>query len=470
MPDKPRITPALPRGMRDFLPDQLAVRRRVIETLRGVFELYGFQPLETPAMERLDVLQGKYGEEGEKLSYLVLKRGAEFERALEKVKAEGLTGAEAQRELADLGLRYDLTVPLARVVAMNQGKLQMPFKRYQIAPVWRADRPQAGRYREFTQCDVDIVGTDSPVADAEIIALIVNCFDRLDLDVRVVFNDRRLLRGVAESAGIPKEQFQEFCTTLDKYDKIGRDNLVKEWQARGIKIDRPIALIEILEYDELENIDRYTKGRIKSVISEIEAIRSLATRLSRDDAIALELSLARGLDYYTSTVFEVRSEEVSIGSLGGGGRYDGLVSAFSKESIPAVGTSFGIDRIVDVLREFGLKDKKTLPTVAVLSSVPFGRQIDGSIVRMPEATKKVCEFIRNDGIPCEISYSPDAPLGKQIQLYVRRGVDYAIFLDNEMADSEALPIEIKHLATGEQRTLTLAEAVKWIKETKNKGL
>ncbi len=509
---KPKITPALPRGMRDLLPDQLAVRYKVIETLRKVFELYGFQPLETPAMERLEILSGKGGEESDKLSFLVMKRGAEFQRALDKVVAASQAGelnyGEAQKELADMGLRYDLTVPLARVVAMNQGKLPMPFKRYQIAPVWRAERPQHGRYREFTQCDVDIVGTDSPVADAEIISLFHHGFTeinnsigniskskyRIDFEIRV--NHRQFIAILSGWMGNRSDQVSLFSTSLDKLDKVGKVGVVEEMISKNLNVSRIEDLWEIVDHvqntkESIAQTLEWFLGLGKKFQSEFpieipdSLVKSFVNRnmenkgllgifrgLSRFEfppTLKFDPTLSRGLDYYTGMVFEVVAIAEKIGSLGGGGRYDELIGAFGKSSLPSVGASFGIDRIVDLFTDQIEIDDISKPiSIGLLSS--------------GEANwlhSRLFHFLRENQIPFRTFYDSNQRLEKQIQSAVKLGVGYVIFLNEsdeikykEISDDPSqmlklsdIIIDIKRLSDGEQRRLTLPQIVEWIKET-----
>jgi len=462
---KPKITPALPRGMRDLLPDQLAVRYKVIETLRRVFELYGFQPLETPAMERLEILSGKGGEESDKLSFLVMKRGEELQRALEKVKTENLNGSEAAKELADQGLRYDLTVPLARVAAMYQGKLPMPFKRYQIAPVWRAERPQHGRYREFTQCDIDVVGADNSLADAEIVSIFVDAYRALGLEVEVEINDRRLLTALSLACGNRDNQYSGFCTALDKLDKIGWDGVLKEMGERGLDVSKSRELQKVCD-GRFQIGSSNANGKLcalgnfiqsEAILKETTDFHKLLVNLgiAGQGKVIFDPTLARGLDYYTGFVIEAKMAAGGVGSLGGGGRYDGLVGAFSKESLPAVGASFGLDRIADVLNA---QVGATGPEVGVLC----GGDLDSTnTAGLGEAAAS----LRAEGISCEITYIPTQKLGKQIQSASRRNCRFVVIVGGDEEGSEP-GYQVKRLSDGEQRRLTLSQIVEWIKESK----
>jgi histidyl-tRNA synthetase len=457
----PPIAPALPRGMRDLLPDQLTVRYKVIETLRRVFELYGFQPLETPAMERLEILSGKGGEESDKLSFLVMKRGAELERALEKVK----TGDAPLTELADQGLRFELTISLARVIAQYPGKLPTPFKRYQIAPVWRAERPQHGRYREFTQCDIDIVGTESPVADAEIVSIYADVYSELGLEVEIVINDRRLLMALSNACGNSAERFVTFCTCLDKLDKVGWDSVIQEMIEKGLNASR---------LDELKTAceRRYILGRDSLIdddaiarfveypwlVEEISSFHQLINDLgiSGRARVVFDPTLARGLDYYTGFVVEAKLAGSGVGSLGGGGRYDNLVGAFLKESIPAVGASFGLDRITDVLTGRGAAIGGWKATTSII----FAKEVSPDLIK---AAGSLASQLRTASIPVEIGYLAGQKVGKQIQGAARRGNSFVVIMGGDESAQESF--DVKRLSDGEQRRLTLPQIVEWNKET-----
>ena len=410
------------QGTRDFLPAQMASRLRLVERLRKVFVTYGFEPLETPAMERIETLLGKYGEEGDRLVFKILKRG------------EGEATGEA-----DLALRYDLTVPLARVVAMHP-ELPMPFKRHQIQPVWRADRPQKGRFREFWQCDVDTVGSTSPIADAECLAVLHDSLVALGFDhFQIVVNHRAILSGLAKAVKAPSET--KFLTALDKLDKIGREGVSAELQAMGVPdVARLWDMLDAADVDPvaLEDIARIT-----------ELARDLGVQ---QDRIAVDHTLARGLDYYTGGVWEVRVTEPKIGSLGGGGRYDNLIGMFAGRTLPAVGASLGIDRIAVVMEELGMWPQgKT--DVQVWVTVFSGE--------LQPAALGVATALRRAGIACEITLD-DRKLGKQVKAADQRGVPFAVVVGPDEAAKGV--VQLKRLATGEQWTVTVDEAVARIRE------
>jgi histidyl-tRNA synthetase len=405
------------QGTRDFLPAQMASRLRLVERLRKVFVTYGFEPLETPAMERIETLLGKYGDEGDKLVFKILRRG------------EGEATGEA-----DLALRYDLTVPLARVIAMHP-ELPMPFKRHQIQPVWRADRPQKGRFREFWQCDVDTVGSTSPIADAECLAVLHDSLVELGFEhFQILVNHRAILRGMAARVGAPSET--KFLTALDKLDKIGREGVSAELQAMGVTdVGRLWTMLDAGDVDPV-------------ALEELARIRGLAKDLGvHDDRITQDFTLARGLDYYTGGVWEVRVTEPKIGSLGGGGRYDNLIGMFAGRTLPAVGASLGIDRIAVVMEELGMWPQgKT--DVQVWVTVFSGE--------LQPAALDVATALRRAGIACEITLD-DKKLGKQMKAADQRGVPFAVVVGPDEAAKGV--VQLKRLATGEQWTLTVDEAV-----------
>jgi histidyl-tRNA synthetase len=412
MPDVHRA-----QGTRDFLPAQMASRLRLVERLRKIFVTYGFEPLETPAMERIETLLGKYGDEGDRLIFKILKRG------------EGEATGEA-----DLALRYDLTVPLARVIAMHPD-LPMPFKRHQIQPVWRADRPQKGRFREFWQCDVDTVGSTSAIADAECLAVLHDCLVALGFDrFQIHVNHRAILRGLAAAVGAPSET--KFLTALDKLDKVGREGVTAELQAIGVPdVGRLWGMLDAGDVDPV-------------ALEELSRITELARGLGvQSDRIAVDHTLARGLDYYTAGVWEVRVTEPKIGSLGGGGRYDDLIGMFAGRRIPAVGASLGIDRIAVVMEELGMWPQgKTDVQVWVTVFSP----------ELEAASLNVATALRRAGIATEITLE-DKKLGKQVKAADQRGVAFAVVVGPDEAAQGV--VQLKRLATGEQWTVTVDEAI-----------
>ncbi|MCD6451729.1 MAG: histidine--tRNA ligase [Acidobacteria bacterium] len=459
MTRKKQTEPLLPRGMRDFLPEEMMRRRKVIETIREIFERYGYEPLETPALERIEVLAGKYGEEGEKLMFRVLKRGSGIEKLGKEIEELRITN---KREIIDLALRYDLTVPLARVVALNQGKIALPFKRYQIQPVWRAERPQRGRYREFYQCDVDTVGSPSMMADAEIITIINEILTKLGFSrFRIRINNRKVLNGIAEKAGVPEEKAIDLFIGIDKLEKIGLSGVEEELKNRGIAREAIAKIIPILE----------VKGDFKTVLSEAEkllygskigeeGLSELAELFNYATSfgvppgnLILDLSLARGLDYYTGPIYESVVDEPRIGSLTGGGRYDNLIGMFLGRDIPATGTSIGIERIIDALTEL-----KMLPAEKTLSEVlvtVFDKE------SFPESAK-VARELRDAGINTTIYFEPGDKLSSQLKYADKRGIPLAIIVGPDEIKEGV--VAVKDLGSGKQEKVERRKLISLIKE------
>ena len=425
----------LAKGTRDFLPDAMRNRLAVIDRLREVFARFGFEPLETPAFERIETLMGKYGEEGEQLIYKILKRG------------EG-----GQRGECDLALRYDLTVPLARVVAMNRD-LRMPFKRYQIQPVWRADRPQKGRFREFWQCDVDIAGTTSPAADAECLAVVAASLKALGFhEYTVRLNDRRILTSLAAAAGALDRE-TDVLVAIDKLDKIGRDGVTEELKRKGlgdeglerlwdslVVPDNQAGALDAME-SKLDNRGREGVATLRAVLDAADA---LGVPLER---IAVDPTLARGLGYYTGPVFETEVVEPKVGSLSGGGRYDGLVGIFTGTEIPAVGVSLGLERIITVMEDLGMLPS-TSTTARVLVTV-FGDDTRAASMRL--ATR-----LRDAGVPTDL-YLGDSRLRAQFKYANARGYPWLAIVGPD--EASAGTVALKNLKTGEQSTVSFSDAL-----------
>ncbi|GAB4269162.1 MAG: histidine--tRNA ligase [Candidatus Rifleibacteriota bacterium] len=440
-----------PSGMRDFLPIELAKRKFVISTIQKVYEKYGFVQIETPSIENLTTLLGKYGDEGDQLIFRILHRRDKLARALEKEQVD-------EKDLADMGLRYDLTVPLARVIA-NYSDLPKFFKRYQIQPVWRADRPGKGRYREFLQCDIDITGTASLIAEAEVCSAVAEVFLQLGFsNFKIHINHRQLLKCMIKAAGISAEKEASTLVAVDKLDKIGIDGVKKELADRGIDkiqtdkllnmINRPEGLSENEELNRLkeslaaiEEADAY--------IRQLEDLLYLLANTMAEGKYFIDASLARGLGYYTGPIFEIRSTDFS-GSIGGGGRYDGLIGMFKGREIPAVGFSIGFERLLIILEEKGLFEHiKVGPQLMICH---FNDVSDAAVL---EAAK----VFRSRGIKTEIY--PDTPkLGKQISYAESVGAEYVAILGaSEAAEKK---ITIKNLSTGNQQTLSFEEAAEAI--------
>ncbi len=420
------------KGTRDLLPAAMHARLHVIQIIREVYTAFGFGPLETPAMERVETLTGKYGEEGDKLIFKILERG------------EG--GREGK---ADLALRYDLTVPLARVMAMNQG-LPLPFKRYQIQPVWRADRPQKGRFREFYQCDGDIVGSKSLVCDAECIAMAHLVLERLGFSDFVVYvNHRALLRAVVLGAGVPDRE-TEVLVAVDKLDKIGKDGVTKELLERGIPAEAVDRLWTILaapaDLDAVEAaLDLIAPGSATAAIAELRAIFAHLRDLGAT-RVAFDGTLARGLGYYTGAVYEVKLTDGGVGTVAAGGRYDGLIGMFSGRDVPAVGISLGLERILVVMEERGMLKGQGAAVRALVTIFS---------AETASASLKLAADLRRQGLAVEVWLGEPGALGKQFKYANQRGIPYALVLGPDEIDRGT--VALKDLGSGTQEGFTREE-------------
>jgi len=411
-----QIKPQLPRGMRDYLPETMLNRQAVFRDLQTIFEKYGYVPIETPAIERLDVLTGKYGEESDRLIFKILKRGA--------------VSGHLEDELTDLGLRYDLTVPLSRFISLHNQKIKMPFKRYQMQPVWRAEKPQRGRFREFYQCDIDIIGVEDLAADAEIMAISYEILSHFGLpNFKVHFNHRKILMGMAEVLGIQKEQANLFFTTLDKMDKIGFEGVKEEMAVKEIPRDAIDGLASFTEISGtplsifprlgqlLGGSDTGMKG-----IEETNRLYDLTRALAvPDESLCFDIFLARGLEYYTGPIFESMIKNPPIGSLTGGGRYDELIGMFLGEGIPATGTSIGIERILTVLEELDLMPERISQADVLIAYSNSALQSEA----MQLGAK-----LRHEGIPAEIYLAP-VRLKKQLKYADARRIPIVLILGEE---------------------------------------
>ncbi len=415
--------PSILKGFRDYLPEQMILRQAIIQRFKDVFELHGFDPLDTPAIEYLEVLTGKAGE-NEKLMYAFEDHGGR-----------------------SVGLRYDLTVPLARVVAMHQSEIVFPFKRYHVAPVWRADRPQRGRFREFWQCDADIAGVDSMTADAEIISVLVDALAAVGLDNSVAhISHRRLLERIAVAAGVPEEQAATVYRSVDKLDKIGADGVKSEMIEGGIDGSAADAILDTISItgssaDILFELSRrlQTDAKAEGALAEmIQLFELLAQMGVPADKAILDLTLARGLDYYTGPVFEAKVTEPKVGSVAGGGRYEGLIGSFGSRPISATGVSLGLERIIEVVREHGTM---TIPTSVAQVFVPV---IDRHLANAAALTKE----LRRAGIKTDMSLLEGKSLGEQLKYAGRRGITFAAILGPDEAERGL--VAIKDLVSGEQ--------------------
>ncbi|MFN8258460.1 MAG: histidine--tRNA ligase [Bacteroidales bacterium] len=445
--------PSIPKGTRDFSPEEMVKRNYIFDTIKNVFKKYGFQPIETPAMENLSTLMGKYGEEGDKLLFKILNSG-DF---LEKANGQFLANKDSVKltnEISEKGLRYDLTVPFARYVVQHRNDIVFPFKRYQVQPVWRADRPQKGRYREFYQCDVDVIGSNSMLNEFELLQIIDDVFTALHSQVLIKLNNRKILTGIAEITG-QKDKITDITVAIDKLDKIGIENVNEELKAKGIPqeaIDRiqPIILLNGSNPEKLEKMKEILKESAIGLlgISELEKIFKYLSKSSLKAEVELDLSLARGLNYYTGAIIEVKSKEVSIGSICGGGRYDDLTGIFGMPDISGVGVSFGADRIYDVLEQVNGFPKHNLETTKVLF-INFGEKEE-------EFCLDLIKKLRVAGINSEI-YPENDKMKKQMAYADKRSVPYVVIVgENEMNSEMAT---IKNMKSGEQSQIALDKLI-----------
>ena len=443
--------PSIPKGTRDFSPEEMAKRNYIFNTIRSVYHLYGFQQIETPAMETLSTLMGKYGEEGDKLLFKILNSG-NFLSGVDTAELEdGNTNRLAAR-LCEKGLRYDLTVPFARYVVQHREELTMPFKRYQIQPVWRADRPQKGRYREFYQCDADVVGSDSLLNEVEFMQIVDTVFSRFGIRVAIKLNNRKILTGIAEMIGAA-DKIVDITVAIDKLDKIGLDNVNAELAACGIApeaIERlqPIINLSGSNADKLEvmrGVLADSETGLKG-IEECAFVLDALSALSLKNMVELDLTLARGLNYYTGCIFEVKALDVQIGSITGGGRYDNLTGIFGMPGLSGVGISFGADRIFDVLNQLNLYPEETVTGTRLLF-VNFGTSEAAYCLHVMAA-------VRAQGVACEI-YPDAAKMKKQMSYANAKQIPFvAIVGENEMSQGK---VTLKNMATGEQQLLSPGE-------------
>ena len=446
------MKPSLAKGTRDFSSEEVFRRKFIINTLQNNFELFGFQPLETPSFENLSTLTGKYGEEGDRLIFKILNSGD----YASKTKDEDWNSKNSQKlisQISEKALRYDLTVPFARYVAMNHGTMTFPFKRYQIQPVWRADRPQKGRFREFYQCDADVVGSESLWQEVELVQLYLKSFSDLKIPVTLHLNNRKILSGLAEYAGISKHLI-EFTVALDKLDKIGKEGVIKELLEKNISqksIDKLEFLFEQTD-DSMENLlllkEKFVEDDLGfKGVEELEFVfnKCLDLGISLEN-LKFDITLARGLDYYTGAIFEVKADEVAMGSIGGGGRYDNLTEVFGVKNIPGIGISFGLDRIYLVMEELGLFPQSIENSVKYLFA-NYGER------ESLEALKVIFQ-LRKNGISAEL-YPESAKLKKQFTYAEKKGIPNLVFFgEQEISENK---ITIKNLDSGEQKTLSLKE-------------
>ncbi len=441
--------PSIPKGTRDFSPTEMLRRNHIFDTIRRIFSLYGYLPIETPAMENLSTLLGKYGEEGDRLIFRILNSG----NFLSDVPSSALAAADTPavtQQISEKGLRYDLTVPFARYVVQHRDEIAFPFRRYQIQPVWRADKPQKGRYREFFQCDVDVIGSDSLLNEAELVQIIDRIFSALGVNIIIKINNRKILAGIAEIAGAG-ERITDITVAIDKLEKIGSEGVRQELLQKGIAmevIDRlePVISLSGSPEEKLRELKRAMAGSdagLKGII-EMEELMSYLSMEPVTAAVELDLSLARGLNYYTGTIIEVKAADLPFGSICGGGRYDDLTGIFGMPGVSGVGVSFGADRIYDVMLQLGLFPDQTGSSTEVLL-INFGRE------ELPALMKMAAE-LRKEGISTELFPEP-VKLKKQFSYADARQIPLVVIAgSNELAAGQAT---VKNMKTGEQTTVML---------------
>ncbi len=455
--------PSIPKGTRDFSPFEMARRNYIFDTVKSIFKLYGFQQIETPAMENLSTLTGKYGEEGDKLLFKILNSG-DF---LSKANEGDLLARNSNKttfQISEKGLRYDLTVPFARYVVQYQGEINFPFRRFQIQPVWRADRPQKGRYREFYQCDVDIIGSDSLLNEYELIQIVDKIFSQLGIGVTIKLNNRKVLAGIAETIG-EENRIIDITIAIDKLDKIGLEKVNEELKGKGISEEAIQKLQPILKLsgDNTEKLNRIEQVISGSKVGQkgVEEIKTIFAYLKGGNVasnVELDLTLARGLNYYTGAIFEVKANDVEIGSITGGGRYDDLTGIFGLPDISGVGISFGADRIYDVMEQLGLFPKDQSVSTQVMF-VNFGKKEEGYCLPLLNSLRKA-------GISSEI-YPSDEKMKKQMNYANRKGVKYVILVgESEIADGT---VTLRNMESGEQIKIEANRLTEYFERIKVKG-
>lgn len=434
------MKPSVPKGVRDFSASEVRKRNYIFSVVREIFERYGYQPLETPTMENLDTLTGKYGEEGDKLLFKVLNNGDFLDKADQKALAEKNSSALTS-SISKRGLRYDLTVPFARYVVMNQHIINFPFKRYQIQPVWRADRPQKGRYQEFYQCDVDVVGSDSLMYEAELVQIYDRALTKLGVEAEILINNRKILEGLAEGASA-QDKFMDMVVSIDKLDKIGPENVAQEMADRGMEaesIKYVMSCLEIKNLDELEQKIGHTVSGKKG-IEELRAFHQYADsyRFGKCN-LKFDITLARGLSYYTGCIFEVKAKGVEMGSIGGGGRYDNLTGAFGLNGVSGVGVSFGAERVYLVMEELGLFPEN------------IDKTLDLFIMALDEKSHvygfEMMSALRGEGLAVDL-YPEPKKMDKMMKYANAIKSPFVIVIGDQERDSKIF--KVKNMETGEQ--------------------
>lgn len=452
--------PSIPKGTRDFGPDEMAKRNYIFNTIKNVYALYGFQQIETPAMETLHTLMGKYGDEGDKLLFKILNSG-DFLKSTTDEELLSRNPLKLQTKVSEKGLRYDLTVPFARYVVMHREELQMPFKRYQIQPVWRADRPQKGRYREFYQCDADIVGSDSLLNEVELMQIIDTVFTKFGIRVQIKINNRKILTGIAEVIG-EQEKIVQITTAIDKLDKIGLDAVNAELEKEGLlntSIEKLQPIIQLSgSNDEKLNTIAEVLANSEIGLKGVEEVRFILNTLNQielKNEIQLDLTLARGLNYYTGAIFEVKALDVEIGSITGGGRYDNLTGIFGMPNLSGVGFSFGADRIYDVLNALDLYPKESISNTQLLF-INFGEKETNYV--LPFVTKARQANIRTELFPDSVK------MKKQMAYANAKHIPFVVLAgDNEIEQGK---VTLKNMITGEQILVSPEDLIEKVTSSK----
>lgn len=446
--------PSIPKGTRDFSPAEMVRRNYIFDTIKNVFRLYGFQPIETPAMENLSTLMGKYGEEGDKLLFKILNSGDFISSVSDELLMEKNPN-KLTTKISEKGLRYDLTVPFARFVVQYQNDITFPFKRYQIQPVWRADRPQKGRYREFYQCDVDVIGSNSLLNEAELVQIIDDVFERLKINTVVKINNRKILAGIAEIIG-EKERITDITVAIDKLEKIGLEKVNAELSEKGVSADaisklQPILALEGNSAEKMIQLEDILSGSEigKKGVSELKNLFGYIAVLKLKTEVELDLTLARGLNYYTGAIFEVKAKDMEMGSICGGGRYDDLTGIFGLPNVSGVGVSFGAERIYDVLTQLNLFPQHSLETTKVMFT-NFGEKEE--IYCLP-----VVASLRRYGVNAEL-FPESGKMKKQMNYANKKQIPFVVLAgESEMADNK---FTLKNMESGEQQLVSAEELIK----------
>jgi len=447
------VKPSIPKGTRDFTPTEMMRRNYIFDTIRSVFYKHAYLPIETPSMENLSTLMGKYGEEGDRLLFKILNSG-DFTRGVDFNDTE-MSVNKLATKLCEKGLRYDLTVPFARFVVQHQNELTFPFKRYQMQPVWRADRPQKGRYREFYQCDADIIGSTSLINEAELIEITDEIFSKFGISITMKINNRKILSGIAEIIGAA-EKVTDLCTALDKLDKIGQEAVCAEMVERGIEQEAITKLLPVFNFAQYSNEERIEKLQTLLADSEIgmKGVEELTTVLdyAKDmeltATLEIDITLARGLNYYTGAIFEVKANDAAMGSISGGGRYDNLTGIFGLKNMSGVGISYGAERIYDVLNELNLFPDKILNPIKAIF-INFGKEDERYALAGLRSLRKA-------GIAAEI-YPDNVKIGKQMSYANAKAIPFVIMAGETERNSNSYTL--KNMTTGEQAALSIEQII-----------